>query len=124
MGYKMPIVCKEIYLPVPSSGTTFEEYKEKYGIDLNFDEFFVYDELNDTSYFKSNYKFFLVDVDGNFINDGRGIIIKGCVVPVEFISVASKDQVIFNTGSAKILNNAVIHEKMILDFTNSTIRIE
>lgn len=37
MGYKMPIVCKEVYLPVDTDGAklTFEQYKEKTGIDLH-----------------------------------------------------------------------------------------
>ena len=35
MGYKMPIVCKEIYLPIPSDeDISLEEYKRLYGIDL------------------------------------------------------------------------------------------
>lgn len=35
MGYAIPIVCKEIYLPLPAGEeVTFEEYHEKYGIDL------------------------------------------------------------------------------------------
>lgn len=36
MGYKMPIVCKEIYLPFKyQEKISFVEYKEKYGIDLH-----------------------------------------------------------------------------------------
>ena len=34
MGYKMPIVCKEIYLPILTNNTSLEEYKEMYGINL------------------------------------------------------------------------------------------
>ena len=34
MGYKMPIVCKELYLPVPYVSMTIKQYKEAYGIDL------------------------------------------------------------------------------------------
>lgn len=38
MGYKMPIVCKEIYLPVEPSflanEPTIKEYNEHYGLDL------------------------------------------------------------------------------------------
>lgn len=34
MGYKMPIVCQEVYLPF-ERGDTLANYKEKYGIDIN-----------------------------------------------------------------------------------------
>lgn len=38
MGYQMPIVCKEIYLPVDANfltnNPTVEEYNERYGLDL------------------------------------------------------------------------------------------
>ena len=35
MGYKMPIVCKEVNFPISKGDElTLEEYKEKYGIDL------------------------------------------------------------------------------------------
>lgn len=37
MGYSMPIVCKELYLPITpdvDDGITLKKYKEKYGIDL------------------------------------------------------------------------------------------
>lgn len=35
MGYEMPIVCKEINLPIANGDNlTIEEYKNKYGIDL------------------------------------------------------------------------------------------
>ena len=40
MGYKTPIVCKEVYLPVPqltsgSATITFDDYLKEYGIDLS-----------------------------------------------------------------------------------------
>ena len=37
MGYKMPIVCKDLYIPISfnDSALTLREYKEKYGIDLS-----------------------------------------------------------------------------------------
>lgn len=42
MGYQMPIVCKEVYLPFESERAyedddsySVAEYKEKFGIDLN-----------------------------------------------------------------------------------------
>lgn len=39
MGYQMPIVCKEVYLPINSahlgdSIATIDEYKREYGVDL------------------------------------------------------------------------------------------
>ena len=35
MGYKMSIICKELYIPVPTGEyLTLQQYKEKYGIDL------------------------------------------------------------------------------------------
>lgn len=35
MGYKMPIVCKKIVLPIElGDSLSLEQYKEKYGIDL------------------------------------------------------------------------------------------
>ena len=34
MGYKMPIVCKELYLPMPDKSMTLKEYKSCYGVDL------------------------------------------------------------------------------------------
>lgn len=37
MGYKMPIVCKEIYIPClkeDDASMTLDEYKDKYGLDL------------------------------------------------------------------------------------------
>lgn len=34
MAFKIPIVCKEIYLPVPDVQISLAEYKEKTGIDL------------------------------------------------------------------------------------------
>lgn len=36
MGFKMPIVCKELYLPIPrhDENLSLLQYKEKYGIDL------------------------------------------------------------------------------------------
>ena len=37
MGYSMPIVCKELYIPIPTTleSLTLTEYKDKYGIDLS-----------------------------------------------------------------------------------------
>lgn len=35
MGYEMPIVCKDLYLPIEDDDSlSFDEYKAKYGIDL------------------------------------------------------------------------------------------
>lgn len=43
MAYQTPIVCKEVYIPVDldDDGMTLDEYKQKYGIDLN--DFFSFD---------------------------------------------------------------------------------
>ena len=46
MGYKMPIVCKSVVLPITKGDNlTLDEYKEKYGIDLSdyiiLDEYFI-----------------------------------------------------------------------------------
>ena len=46
MGFKNPIVCKEVYLPcdIDEEGLSFKQYKNKFGIDIekifdiNFDE--------------------------------------------------------------------------------------
>lgn len=36
MGYSMPIVCKELYLPIAQDDElNLDEYKDKYGIDLS-----------------------------------------------------------------------------------------
>ena len=34
MGYSMPIVCKELYLPISENdnGLSLKDYKDKYGI--------------------------------------------------------------------------------------------
>ena len=64
MGYQMPIVCKEIYLPVNddfiSTGVTYAQYKEKYGIDL--DDIFGHsvDDNIVTITFKEKAKIYLV----------------------------------------------------------------
>ena len=38
MGYEIPLVCKEVYLPLDDTflrdGPSLEVYKKKYGIDL------------------------------------------------------------------------------------------
>ena len=60
MGYQMPIVCKELYLPIPSTEATLQEYKDLYGIDLR--DFIELDEDAGYILFKIPYatKTFLV----------------------------------------------------------------
>ena len=42
MGYKMPIVCKDMYIPIEDGDfLSFDEYKAKYGIDLK--QYFEFD---------------------------------------------------------------------------------
>lgn len=56
MGYKMPIVCKDVIIPLDSNDNdiTLDGYKEKYGIDLR--EFFEFDANSDTITFSLNRK--------------------------------------------------------------------
>lgn len=64
MGYKNPIVCKEVYLPIPTGLLTFEEYKKKYGIDI---EELIYID-GGLYYLKPFTKYFIVDSE-NVLND-------------------------------------------------------
>lgn len=56
MGYQMPIVCKEVYLPVDqnflTNNPTVEEYNERYGLDLLSIVKPVYDADNSLLYVK------------------------------------------------------------------------
>lgn len=56
MGYQMPIVVKEIYLPVPYHDMSLEEYKEKFGIDLN-EILYFGDITNGNIELKPDYKY-------------------------------------------------------------------
>lgn len=63
MGYKMPIVCKDVILPISleDAGLTLEEYKNKYGIDLK--EFIVLNPINKCIEFKDgNYKLLIRNI--------------------------------------------------------------
>lgn len=63
MGYKMPNVVKEIYLPIPrvagKDSLTPAEYKEIFGLDL-YDVFYV----NNGLWSKDFAKLYIVDRDG------------------------------------------------------------
>ena len=68
MGYKMPLVTKEIYLPLSDGelvdGITLEEYQEKYGIDLK--PFIKLDTFNKTISCDFGFsKIYIVNADWN-----------------------------------------------------------
>lgn len=59
MGYEMPIVCKDVYLPYVDEGTiTKENYKKTTGVDL--DDVFEYSETDGCVVVKNHCKLYLV----------------------------------------------------------------
>lgn len=69
MAYKTPIICKDIYLPIPSETLTFAQYNEKYGVDL---ESFIDEEAFDPHLGKV----YLVDNENYLFNTASGLKIK------------------------------------------------
>ncbi|MBQ7802985.1 hypothetical protein IJ380_03990 [Candidatus Saccharibacteria bacterium] len=84
MGYKTPLVCKEIYLPIAGDddGKTLTHYKEKYGIDLLSLISLSCDgkdiQIEELPEFT---KFYIVDVDG-VSGCGRGAILPCTIYPL------------------------------------------
>lgn len=84
MSFKMPIICKDVYLPYIEGGLTLDQYKEEYGIDLR--DYFVFGENDDSIRFKDN-RVKLYIVDGNaypitkiqITEDGENYVVMGYV---------------------------------------------
>lgn len=84
MGYKMPNIVKEIYLPIPGDWKTLEEYKEEYGIDLR--EFIRLD--SNAIYFNfGNAKVYLVLTE-EYINQVGSNFSR--VVPITYYTIKAK----------------------------------
>lgn len=90
MSYKTPIVCKDVYLPIDYDwmGTvsefTFDEYKERYGIDLS--DIFIFNSVEDVRLkpFIKAYFVIVSDLD----------LFSGKVIPIEIKRTESAIQFI------------------------------
>ena len=88
MGFKNPIVCKEVYLPfVYNEKLSFDEYKEKYGIDLH--DYLIIDGSDNISAVRQkDYIKIFIAVDTNILEYGK------IVEPLKFLYNETKQVIV------------------------------
>ena len=94
MGYKMPNVVKEIYLPInpdeDGAGLTIEQYKEKYGIDLK--ELFVFNTRDFQVKCNKIAKLYVVNIGVSSGSDFSSLI-SNKVIPVTYFKHSTDGEV-------------------------------